>query len=264
MADGPEKTVIVTGATYGIGRAITLRLAGAGFRVIGCGLEDSQPGSRARAGIGPTRAALSAAGLSAELVEADVTREEDVERVIVAARQGGGAIWALVNNAAVRPAGTITEITPEAWRRALDVNLTGAFLMARAVLDDLRAHHGRIVNIGSGAAWGKPGIAAYGASKAGLYGLTMAMAYDHLAEGVAVNMVIPGPGTASGMLEAMESAGGGNQVPLTVTGRANQPEDTGEMVAYLLSPAAAQISGAVFDVGGFFHQGGAGQPRRPA
>ena len=252
-----KKTVIVSGGTYGVGRAIVVELAARGWRVVAFGLEARQPGSAAQAGIADTRAALGARGLAAELLEADVADEADVARVVAAA---GPGLAGLVNNAAIRPSGTILETDPAMFERVLRVNLVGPYLLARAALPlMIAAGGGTIVNIGSGAAWGKPGIAAYGAAKAGLAGLSAAMAYDHLAERIRVNQVVPGPGTASGMVEAM--AGQGRAPARTVTGRPTAPADVARAVAFLLSDDAAQISGTVLDVGCFAGQGGVGQPR---
>jgi NAD(P)-dependent dehydrogenase (short-subunit alcohol dehydrogenase family) len=122
------------------------------------------------------------------------------------------------------------------------------------------AGDGAIVNIGSGAGWGKAGLLAYGASKGGIFALSSALAYDHLEDRIRINVVVPGPQTASGMVEIMEGSGPLPKI-LTASGRNNQPRDIANAVAFLLSDDAAQISGAVLDVGAFSHQGGIGQPR---
>lgn len=252
-------TAIVTGGTYGIGRAIALELARRGWRLVVCGLEARQPGSAAEKGIEPTRQALAEVRGEAEVIEADVSQEADVRRVAAQARERFGTVTALVNNAAIRPTGTILETDLATWNRALAVNLTGAFLMAREVIPHMKAAGGgAIVNIGSGAGWGKPGLAAYGTSKGGLYALTMALAYDHLVDGIRVNLVIPGPGTASGMVEAIAARDPGASALSAKW--LSSPEGVAQAVAFLLSNEAAGISGTVLDVGCFSHQGGAGLP----
>jgi NAD(P)-dependent dehydrogenase (short-subunit alcohol dehydrogenase family) len=256
------KSVIVTGGTYGIGRGIVLELARQGWRVVAFGLDGPVEGSAAKDGIAGTRAALAEAGLEAEVVEGDVSRATDVDRVVAHALDRFGRVDALVNNAAIRPAGTVLETDEATFERVVAVNLKGPYLMARAVIPLMRAQDGgAIVNIGSGAGWGKPDQAAYGAAKGGLAALSKALAYDHLADGIRVNLVVPGPGTMSGMVEAMIAAGKSPPPPVTASGRPTTAEDVARAVAFLLSDDAAQISGTVLDVGTFAGQGGAGQPR---
>lgn len=246
-----RKSVIVTGGTYGIGRSITLELARRGWAVLAFGLEARQPGSAAENGVAGTRAALEAAGgLKAELLDADVSKSADVRRVVAHAIKTFGRLDAVVNNAAIRPAGTVLDIDEATFDRAIAVNLKGMFLVAREAMAHLKAAGGgSIVNIGSGAGWGKPGIAAYVASKGGVHAFTQALAYDHAADGIRANVVIPGPGTPSGMVEAM-----GDMSKRRVGGATG--EDVAKAVAFLLSDDARRISGTVIDVGAFFHQGG--------
>lgn len=219
--------IIVSGGTYGIGRAIVLELARRGRRVVAFGLEARQPGSRAENGIAGTRAALDDAGLDADLLEADVSSASDVERVVRHAQGRHGAIVGVVNNAAIRPIGTVSDTDEASFERVLAVNLKGPFLLARAALPHLRETRGAIINVGSSAAAGKPGLAAYASSKGGLHALSAALSEDHAAEGVRVHLVVPPPRTASGMLEAMG-------VP---AGEMNGAEEVASEVADLLEPA---------------------------
>jgi NAD(P)-dependent dehydrogenase (short-subunit alcohol dehydrogenase family) len=257
-----KRTVIVSGGTYGIGRGITLTLAERGWQVVAFGLEAAQPGSAAQNGIAGTRAALAERGLSAELLEADVANADDVEQVVSSTAQQFGGINAVVNNAAIRPTGSILETDEATFDRTVAVNLKGIFLLSKSALPTMiAAGGGAIVNIGSGAGWGKPGIAAYCASKGGVIALSTAMAYDHLNDGIRVNIVVPGPQTQSGQVEAIAKQ---RELPpvATVTGRGNQPQDVANAVAFLLSDEAEQISGTIMDIGCFAHQGGglAGKP----
>ncbi len=254
------KTIIVSGGTYGIGRGIVLDLARRGWNVVAFGLDGKQPGSAADNGIEGTRAALAAEGLEADVIEADVADAGAVADVVEHALSLHGRIDGAVNNAALRPSGTVLDTDEATFDRVVAVNLKGQFLLCKAVIPLMRdAGGGAIVNIGSGAGWGKPGIAAYCASKGGVFALSAALAYDHLQDRVRVNVVVPGPQTASGMVEAM--AGDGVSKPVTASGRQTQPQDIANAVAFLLSDEAAQISGTVVDVGAFAHQGGVGQPR---
>ncbi len=247
---------IVTGGTFGIGRAITLALAERGHAVLAFGL-DGQTGSVAHDGVEGTHRALEARGLSADLLDADVSKEEDVAMIVEFALHRHGGIAALVNNAAVHPRGDILQTSTAMWQRVLAVNLTGPFLMSRAVVPHMAAAGGgAIVNIGSGSQWGRADLLAYSASKGGLHALTMALARDHLHQHIRVNMVVPGP-TRTGMTTGAAAAPGFDQAArTTVTGEIVEPEDVAEAVAFLLSPSARQISGTVLDVGCFGHQGG--------
>ncbi len=163
MADG-RKVTIVTGGTYGIGRGITLALAQRGHQVVSFGLESRQMGSLAEHGIAGTQAELDKAGLAADLLEADVSSPEDTQRVAEFAMSRYGRIDGLVNNAAIHPRGTILETSLEVWNRVLAVNLTGMFLMTKAVMPHmLAAGGGAIVNVASKASWGQPTLLAYSA-----------------------------------------------------------------------------------------------------
>lgn len=262
--------VIVTGGTFGIGRAITVHLAVAGHDVVALGLEGRQLSSIAEKAIPGFEAELAERGLQVELIQADVASARDVERAVARTLELHGRIDALVNNAAIGPLGTVLD-TPEAdFDRIVAVNLKGPYLMARAVLPTMiSAGGGRIVNVGSGAGWGKHNMAVYSATKAGLHGLTMAMAYDHFHQRIAVNMVIPGGGgIVSGMsLGRLGGTGSDDDVarlqasaPGTVAGRPATGDDIAHAVEFLLSPGAETLSGTVIDVGCFSHQGG---PLRP-
>jgi NAD(P)-dependent dehydrogenase (short-subunit alcohol dehydrogenase family) len=152
------------------------------------------------------------------------------------------------------------------WDRIMAVNLKGPYLCCRAVLPHMiRQGSGSIVNVGSGAGWGKPNMAAYSASKGGLHAFTAALAYDHFHDHVRVNTVIPGGGgIVSGM--SLGRVGGdaarfGRGAPGTVAGRAATGEDLANAVAFLLSDEAAAISGTVIDVGCFSLQGGPVPPK---
>ena len=253
--------VIVTGGTYGLGREITIGLARRGHRVVAFGLEARQVSSLAGDAIPGLRHDLAALGLEADLLEADVSNAADVARVVAFAHDKHGRIDALVNNAAIGPLGTVLDTTEEMFERVLAVNLKGPFLCARGVLPLMIAQGGgAIVNVGSGAGWGKPNMAAYSASKGGLHALTTALAYDFFRSRVRVNTVIPGGGgIVSGM--SVGRVGGDPRnldpnAPGTAAGRVATGTDLANAIAFLLSEDAAVISGTVIDVGCFAHQGG--------
>ena len=256
-----SRVVIVTGGTFGIGRAITLRLAELGHAVVASGLEAPQVSSTAASGIPELTAELKKRGLHADLMEADVSGAGDVARVVDATLTRHGRIDALVNNAAIGPLGTVLDTEEALFDRVVAVNLKGPYLCSRAVLPHMiAAGGGSIVNIGSGAGWGKPNMAAYSASKGGLFALGAAMAYDFLHHRIRVNTVVPGGGgIVSGM--SLGRVGGdiarlGQGAPGTAAGRPATGDDVANAVAFLISPEAGAISGTIIDVGCFAHQGG--------
>lgn len=253
--------VIVTGGTFGLGQSITVELARRGHQVVAFGLAQAQISSTAK-GMDGLLAELEQAGCKADVLEADVSNAVDVQRVVNHALTRYGSIGGLVNNAAIGPLGTVLTTDQATFTRIFEVNVTGTYLMSRAVLPHMiRAGGGSIVNIGSGAGHGKPNMAAYSASKGAIVALSMAMAYDHFHDHVRVNVAIPGGGgIVSGM--SVGRMGGDTDAflrkpaPGTVAGRPATGRDLANAVAFLLSDEAATISGTVIDVGCFAHQGG--------
>ncbi|MBR0799334.1 SDR family oxidoreductase [Bradyrhizobium jicamae] len=255
------KTVLVSGGTFGIGRAITLGLARRGHSVVAFGLESPQVSSIAQNAIPGLRELLDREGLSAELMEADVSDAADVAGVIERALARYGRIDGVVNNAAIGPLGTVLDTDEALFDRIIAVNLKGPYLTSRAAIPHMIAQGGgAIVNIGSGAGWGKPNMAVYSASKGGVVALSAAMAYDFFHQRIRVNTVIPGGGgIVTGM--SLGRVGGeasrfGKGAAGTAAGRAATGDDIANVVAFLLSPEAETLSGTVIDVGCFAQQGG--------
>lgn len=258
--------VIVTGGTFGLGQSITVELARRGHQVVAFGLAQPQVSSTAQ-GLDSLAAELEQAGCKADVLEADVSNAADVKRVVEHAVSRYGTVTGLVNNAAIGPLGTVLTTEEALFERILDVNLKGTYLMSREVIPHMaRAGGGSIVNIGSGAGYGKPNMAAYSASKGGIVALTMAMAYDHFHDRVRVNVAIPGGG---GIVSGMSVGRFGGDAdaflrkpaPGTAAGRPATGRDLANAVAFLLSDEAATISGTVLDVGCFAHQGGPVPPK---
>jgi NAD(P)-dependent dehydrogenase (short-subunit alcohol dehydrogenase family) len=257
----PAKVVLVSGGTFGIGRAITLGLAQRGHSVVAFGLEAPQVSSTAQHAIPGLRDELAQRGFAAELMEADVSSSTDVAKVVERALARFGRIDAVVNNAAIGPLGTVLDTDEEVFDRIIAVNLKGPYLTSRAAVPHMIAQGGgSIVNIGSGAGWGKPNMAIYSASKGGVAALSTAMAYDFFHQRIRVNTVIPGGGgIVSGM--SLGRVGGdaarlGKSAPGTAAGRVATGDDIANVVAFLLSPEAETLSGTVIDVGCFAQQGG--------
>lgn len=262
------KTVIVTGGTFGIGAGITRGLAHRGWHVVAFGLDAPQVSSTAAGTLQALRNEVQAEGWAADILEADVSSAADVARVLEVALARQGTVHALVHNAAIGPLGTVLDTDEALWDKIFAVNVRGAYLCARAVIPHMaRQGGGAIVNIGSGAGWGKPNMAAYAASKGAIHTLSQALAYDHFHQHIRVNTVIPGGG---GIITGMSlgRVGGdpakfGQGAVGSVAGRPVNPDDMANTVAFLLSEDAAAISGTVIDVGCFAHQGGP-VPARPA
>jgi NAD(P)-dependent dehydrogenase (short-subunit alcohol dehydrogenase family) len=226
------KSVLVTGGTFGIGRAITLGLAERGHHVVAIGLEAPQVSSLAQPAIPGLRNELSRRGLDAQLMEADVSQASDVAKAVEFVINCHGRIDAVVNNAAIGPLGTVLDTDEALFDKIVAVNLKGPYLTSRYALPHMiRQGGGSIVNIGSGAGWGKPNMAAYSASKGGLLALSAAMAYDFIHLRIRVNTVIPGGGgIVSGM--SLGRVGGdasrlGKGAPGTAAGRAATGDDVG-------------------------------------
>ncbi len=252
--------VIVTGGTYGIGKSISLQLARRGHQVVAFGLDTRQPSSAAENGTALLKEAAEREGLGIDALTADVAVAADVGRILDFTLQKYGRIDALVNNAAIGPLGTILDTPEELWDRIVDVNLKGCYLTCKAVLPSMiEQGGGSIVNIGSGAGWGKPNMFAYAATKGGIFAFSAALAYDFFHQHVRVNVVVPGGGSLNtGMSAGRRESGlaqyGGGSGSVAI--RPATTDDTANAVCFLLSPDAEVMTGAIIDVGCFAFQGG--------
>lgn len=235
------KVAIVTGGTYGIGRAITLTLARDGCRVVAFGIDARQAEG--------TEVSLAELGLSAHLIQGDVADAADVRRAVDFTLRTHGRVDILCNNAAIRPVGTILETDEETWDRAFAVNIKGMYLFTRAVLPTMIAQRsGVIINTASSAGFGGGERIAYASSKGAIFPFTKSLAVDHLKDHIRVNTIVPGP-TLTGMTENSPAGRMAEIVQRTVAGRMNQPEEIAETVAFLASDKARNITGAIWEVG---------------
>jgi NAD(P)-dependent dehydrogenase (short-subunit alcohol dehydrogenase family) len=189
------RVAIVTGAARGIGRAVARRFAEEGALVVGVDVVDDE--------LLEVVAEGRAAGLDLHAAAADVTREDDVARVVADTLAAHGRVDVLANVAGIILEATVEATTPEAWDRILAVNLRGPFLLCRAVAPAMRrAGRGAIINVSSRSGIeGSATLPAYVASKFGLEGLSRSLALDLGPAGVAVNTLTPGTPTHTSMSE---------------------------------------------------------------
>ena len=243
------RTAIVTGAASGIGLAIAERLAADGLGVAIFDL-NGEAGAEAAAKI-------TANGGTATSAAVDVSDKEQVDAGVAEVAGTLGAPTVLVNNAGVEGFKRFLDISLEAWERLLRVNLTGTFLCCQAVLPHMvEAGWGRIVNISSSSAQGgQPYMSHYVSSKAGMIGLTKALALEFGPNGVTVNTIPPGF-IDTPMLRASEAKGllgpGGTAEAIagTPVRRAGLPADIAATTSFLVRDEASYITGQVIGVNG--------------
>ncbi|MDE3053885.1 MAG: 3-oxoacyl-ACP reductase FabG [Gemmatimonadota bacterium] len=235
---------LITGGGRGIGAAVARALAREGCAVA---LVERCANDSARA----LAAELSDAGAHAMALEADVSDFAAAEPTVAAAVEGLGRLDILVANAGISRDGVVWKLTEAAWDEVLDVNLKGVFAYCRAVAPVFRAQKsGRVVTISSiNGLRGKFGQANYAASKAGVVALTKTVARELGAFGVTANCVAPGM-IRTEMTAALPEDVLARAVGETVLGRAGEPGDVAEVVAFLCTERARHVTGTVIQVDG--------------
>lgn len=238
-----KQVALVTGASRGIGRAIALVLARQGATVIGTATSES-----GAAGISE---ALAAEGLAGRGLVLEVNDAQAVDATIDSLVKEFGALNVLVNNAGITRDQLAMRMKDDEWDAVIDTNLKAVFRLSRAVLRPMmKARGGRIINITSvvGSA-GNPGQVNYAAAKAGVAGMTRALAREIGSRGITVNCVAPGfiDTDMTKVLPEEQQTALKTQIPL---GRLGSPEDIGHAVAFLASPQAGYITGTTLHVNG--------------
>jgi 3-oxoacyl-[acyl-carrier protein] reductase len=235
---------LVTGASKGIGAACAVELARRGFDV---GLTYAHD----REGADEVAAAVARAGRRAHVRRAEAREVDDAPAVTEEVEEALGPLDALVANAGITRDGPAVRMTGEAWSEPIDVNLTGTMAVARAALRGmLRRRAGSIVMMSSVVGvQGNAGQANYAASKAGIIGLTRALAREAGPRGVRVNAVAPGY-IATRLTDVLADEHRDHLLTATALGRLGSPEDVAGPVAFLCSGASAFITGTVLAVDG--------------
>ena len=237
------QVVLVTGATRGIGRAIALDLGKMGATVIGTATSEE--------GAAAISAALQEAGVKGKGLALNVTDAAACEAAVSEIEKEFGAVAVLVNNAGITRDNLAMRMKDEEWDAVMDTNLKAVFRMSRLVMRGMmKARNGRIINITSvvGAS-GNAGQANYAAAKAGVAGMTRALARELGSRNITVNCVAPGfidtdmtrdlPDAQRDMLQSQ-----------IAVGRLGRPEEISAVVSFLASPAASYVTGATIHVNG--------------
>jgi len=242
MADMSGQVALVTGGVRGIGLAICERLANRGVTVAAGYSRDKESAQRFLARFGEQKASIH---------QGNIGSNDDCCRVVQEVCGQHGKLDILVNNAGITVDKTVRRMTPDEWDRVIHVNLSGAFYLSRAILEQmLDRRYGRIINISSviGSAGGF-GQANYAAAKSGMFGLTMSLALETANKGITVNTVTPGFITTD-MTAAVPAAAMEKVVARIPVGRLGEPDEVARVVEFLADPDSAYVTGQVYAVNG--------------
>lgn len=238
-----DRVAVVTGASRGIGRAISIALAAEGAKIAVNYASNSTAADQ-------LVEEITAAGGEATAIPADISKVDSVDALIKTVTDQWGRIDILVNNAGITRDTLLLRMKPEDWQAVIDTNLTGVFLCTRAVSKlMLKQKSGRIINIASVAGqMGNPGQANYSAAKAGVIGFTKTVAKELASRGITVNAVAPGF-IATDMTKDLK--GGEEILKFIPLARYGKPEEVAGLVRFLAAdPAAAYITGQTINVDG--------------
>lgn len=234
------KHALVTGASGGIGGAIAKALHSQGAQV---GLSGTR--------MEPLEALAAQLGKSAHVLPCDLSDPDAVEALPKQAEEAMGQVDILVNNAGIAADNLGVRMSDEQWNQVLEVNLTAAFRLSRAVLRGMmRRRWGRIISVTSVVGHiGNPGQANYAAAKAGLLGMSKALAQEVASRGITVNTVAPGF-TQTAMIEGLDEAQHETLLARIPMGRLGTPEEVAAGVVFLASDEAGYVSGTTLHING--------------
>ncbi len=239
------KSVLVTGAGSGIGRATAVRFAAEGARVVCADINER--------GLEETTGMIRKAGGTCAAKTCDVAKPDAVKDTVAFAVKEHGGLYALANVAGIGGFQRTTEVTFEQWNRFLSINLTGTFLMCQAAIPHILESNGAIINTGSVAGIkSHPYSAAYCASKGGVVLMTKALAVEYGRKGIRINVVCPG-GVETPLIQEFKLPEGVSQAALQKImplGRLGTPEEVAGTIAFLASDDAAYINGSAIVVDG--------------
>ena len=237
------RVALVTGASRGIGRAVALELGRLGALVVGTATSES--------GAADIDKALADAGVKGGGMALNVTDAAACEALVGEIEKRFGAIGILVNNAGITRDNLAMRMKDEEWDAVIDTNLRAVFRMSKLVMRGMmKARNGRIINITSVvASSGNPGQANYAAAKAGVAGMTRALARELGSRNITVNCVAPGF-IDTDMTRALPEAARDALLGNIALGRLGRPEEIAGAVAFLASPAAAYVTGTTLHVNG--------------
>jgi 3-oxoacyl-[acyl-carrier protein] reductase len=238
-----EKIALVTGATRGIGRAIALELGKQGATIIGTGTSET--------GASQISAYIAEAGLRGKGITLDVCNAEQLNESLLSVAKEFGTIGILVNNAGITRDNLTMRMGDDEWDAVLDTNLKAVFRLSRGVMRGMmKMRFGRIVNITSVVGYsGNAGQANYCAAKAGVAGMSRSLARELGSRNITVNCVAPGF-IATDMTHALDDKQKEAMLSSIPLGRAGTPEDIAGAVSFLVSPAAAYVTGTTVHVNG--------------
>lgn len=238
-----DKIALVTGATRGIGRAIALELGKQGATVVGTATSDD--------GAAKISAYLAESGVKGKGIALDVCNVAQTDLVLADIAKELGAITILINNAGITRDNLSMRMGDDEWDAVIDTNLKAVFRLSRGVMRGMmKARFGRIVNITSVVGYsGNPGQANYCAAKAGVAGMSRSLARELGSRNITVNCVAPGF-IATDMTHALTEEQKQAMLASIPLGRAGTPEDIAGTVGFLVSPAAAYVTGTTVHVNG--------------
>jgi len=239
-----DKVILITGSSQGIGKAIALKFASLGIKIA---LNDIQSQEES---LKKTKEEIEKMGGQAKYFLGDVSKLEEMEKIVQEIQKEFGRLDILVNNAGIVHDRTLAKMTQEEWQRVIDVNLTGVFNSTKAALPLIIQNQGKIINISSIVGLkGNFGQANYAAAKAGIIGFTKSLSKEVGRFGVTVNAVAPGfieTRLTENLVEEMKNT----IKKLTSLGRFGKPEEVASLVVFLASDEANFITGEVITIDG--------------